>query len=798
MSFPKLQYQNGYGVSPSVQPQCQSPFAEARMTNGGRRAGHDRLIPCTRSALSQCATRLLSALLLCVGCGFAVSSAATTPAMVADYVGNGACANCHEQATADWTDSHHDLAMQEATPDTILGDFDNAQFNYHGVTTTFSRRGDDYFITTDNAKGALQTFPVNYVFGVEPLQQYLLPLPGGRLQALAIAWDTRPVQAGGQRWYHLYEEEPVLAGNPLHWTGGYFNWNTSCAECHSTDVKKRYNAETDQFTTHYEQIDVGCEACHGPGSTHQQLAQKGALSPEQTGFEMSLSARGVWQWSEGASIARRTEALDNTLQIDTCGRCHARRSTLGDYHPGRPLLDTHRLALIDTPLYWPDGQIRDEVYVYGSFIQSKMHQAGVVCTNCHNPHSNELVAEGNAVCGQCHTATQYDTPSHHRHTAKGAGTACVGCHMPSQIYMGVDARRDHSMRIPRPDLSLSTGSPNACNQCHTEESANWAYSALLDWGVRFTGQRNHPARAFHAADRGDVRATPVLLETANNQANSALLRASAISHLSALIPERTASYLSLWLSSPDPLIRQAAIEAAGHLPPEQRLPILTPVLEDPVLGVRMMTAEQLADLSAASMKEQTEQIAALNKEYREVQSQHLDMPSVLAQLSRFQLAQGETSAAEAGLLSALEKNPQSSIARVNLADLYRSLGDEGAARAILEEGLALSADDGAMWFSKALLEIRDGNPQAGLKALETAATLEETPGYYHYVLAVAQNDQGHLDKALATLHHIHNMAPGQPTVLSALMQYSNTAGDRPAAERYREELRATLQAAGLQ
>jgi len=316
--------------------------------------------------------------------------------------------------------------------------------------------------------------------------------------------------------------------------------------------------------------------------------------------------------------------------------------------------------------------------------------------------------------------------------------------------------------------------------------------------VRFTGQRNHPARAFHAADRGDVRATPVLLETANNRANSGLLRASAISHLSALIPERTASYLSLWLSSPDPLIRQAAIEAVGHLPPEQRLPILMPVLEDPVLGVRMMTAEQLADLSTASLSTQAERVAALHKEYRDVQSQHLDMPSVLAQLSRFQLAQGETQAAEAGLLSALKKNPQSSVARVNLADLYRSLGDDSAARAILEAGLALSADDGAMWFSKALLEIRDGNPQAGLKALETAAALEETPGYYHYVLAVAQNDQGHLNKALATLQQIHNVAPGQPNVLSALMQYSNIAGDRPAAERYRAELRATLQAAGLQ
>ena len=364
--------------------------------------------------------------------------------------------------------------------------------------------------------------------------------------------------------------------------------------------------------------------------------------------------------------------------------------------------------------------------------------------------------------------------------------------------MGVDAKQERSMRVLRADVSRSTGSPNACNQCHTEESADWAYSALLDWGVRFTGQRNHPARAFHAADRGDVRAIPVLLETANNQANSALLRASAISHLNSLIPARTASYLSLWLSSSDPLIRQAAVEAAGHLPPEQRLRILTPVLEDPVLGVRMTTAEQLAGLPAANLSTQAERVAALNKEYREAQSQHLDMPSILAQLSQFQLAQGEAQEAEAGLLSALKKNPQSSVARVNLADLYRSLGANTAARAILEAGLTLSADDGAIWFSKGLLEIRDGNLQAGLKALETAAALEGTPGYYHYVFAVAQNDQGYPDKALSTLEQLHRLAPGQPNVLSALMQYSNIAGDRPAAERYRKELRATLKAAGLQ
>ncbi|MEK9625249.1 MAG: HEAT repeat domain-containing protein, partial [Halieaceae bacterium] len=486
--------------------------------------------------------------------------------------------------------------------------------------------------------------------------------------------------------------------------GGFFNWNTSCAECHSTDVKKRYDAVDDRFDTHYAQIDVGCEACHGPGGDHVALADAGSLSPAQTGFAMSLKARGTWQWAEGADIAQRSEPLTSNHQIDSCARCHARRGTLGEYHPGKPLLDTHRLALIEEPLYWSDGQIRDEVYVYGSFIQSKMHQAGVACTNCHNPHSNRLVVEGNGVCAQCHLASTYDNPTHHRHQVASAGSACVDCHMPSQLYMGVDSRRDHSMRIPRPDLSMSTGAPNACNQCHTDQSADWAYSALVDWGVRFADRRNHPARAFHAAGRGDVRAAPVLLETANNTKNTPMLRASAITQLGRLLPERLMPSLPLWLESNDPLIRWAAAEAAGQLPPEQQLQRLMPLSKDPVLSVRMVAAEQLAGLipptggtpasaipdlpgQETTLEEQpqaTGPLDALFDEYVRVQSQHLDMPSVLTQLGGFQRARGNVGAAEALLVSALEKNPQASASRVNLADLYRTQGNEAAARATLE------------------------------------------------------------------------------------------------------------------
>ena len=213
-----------------------------------------------------------------------------------------------------------------------------------------------------------------------------------------------------------------------------------------------------------------------------------------------------------------------------------------------------------------------------------------------------------------------------------------------------------------------------------------------------------------------------------------------------------------------------------------------------------MSAEQLAGLipAASGSPGQKDPFEALFREYMTVQSQHLDMPSVLAQLSSFQQARGETEAALSLLQSALRKNPEASVSRVNLADLYRTLGSEAAARETLETGIALNADDGALWFSLALLEVREGNAKQGLQALAKAASLEETPGYYHYVLAVAQNDQGLSTEALATLKATHRAAPGQPNVLAALMQYSQLAGDRQSAQRYRDELRATVQAAGLQ
>ena len=727
----------------------------------------------------------------------ALFHAATSPA--AEWVGAEACAGCHNAAYDDWQGSHHDLAMQPATPETVLGDFDNATFTYAGTTSRFFRKGERFLVRTDNAKGELETFPVAYVFGVYPLQQLLLPGPGGRLQALTIAWDARPAAEGGQRWYHLFAGENIRAGDPLHWTGIYHNWNNRCAECHSTDVRKGYEVAHDRYNTQFEALDVGCEACHGPGGKHVSLAASGNLGDARWGgFPVNLSAGREWQRSPAQSIAEPTTEAAKNGQLATCGRCHARRSTLGDYHYGADLLDTHRLATLDTPLYWPDGQIRDEVYVLGSFMQSKMHGAGVVCSNCHNPHSGSLLAEGNALCSQCHAPEQYDTPQHHHHST-AAGSACVDCHMPATTYMGVDARRDHSLRVPRPDISLETGAPNACRQCHKEQSNDWALSAFQDWGAKLKPGPRNAARAFHAADRGDIRSVPTLRSIMAADNSAAILRASAASRLSQFALPDNIQNLAPLLRADSPLLRASAVRAVPDaLPPARRYLLLRPLIDDPVLDVRMAVAEQLASLPLAELRDQDRPaLQALFDEYRGVQRQHLDMPSVRLQLATFEGQQGDIARAEQHLRAAITLNPQLEPAVLNLADLLRQSGRDDEARALLTEGIAQSSDAAGLKHSLGLLEVRDGRRLTGLKWLKAAMETQPDNSRYRYVYAVALHDSGDVASALKLLADTNQKFPGQPDILNALITYHAQAGDTDTARRYQNEARRVFNAAGL-
>lgn len=348
-------------------------------------------------------------------------TAASGPAA---FVGSPQCARCHGAEYTAWNTSHHAAAMQPATSSTVLGRFDGTTFSATGKPFTFFRRGDESIVRTDGTNGRLHDFTVRYTFGVWPLQQYLVDFPGGRFQALKVAWDARPVSSGGQRWFSLNAGSAAADTGELRWTGPEYTWNFMCADCHSTGVRKGYDAANDTYHTTVTEISVGCEACHGPGSEHLKWAAAPAwrrwLFWRDNGLPAQLTERrGVrWLLDSGASIAHRSVARTTDREVETCAQCHARRVHIADgYTAGAPLLDFYIPELIDSDLYYPDGQQRDEVFNYVSFQESKMYHAGVTCSDCHEPHSGQLRRPGNQLCEQCHRASTYDTPAHSRHSA---------------------------------------------------------------------------------------------------------------------------------------------------------------------------------------------------------------------------------------------------------------------------------------------------------------------------------------------------------------------------------------------
>ncbi len=459
------------------------------------------------------------------GRGGSTSTDGREPA--AAFVGAQACAGCHPQEHARWAESDHALAMQVASETTVLGDFADRRFAHGRVSTTFFRRDGRFMVRTDGPDGKLDDFEIKYTFGVRPLQQYLVELPGGRLQALSIAWDARPREAGGQRWFHLYPNETIDFRDELHWTRRQQNWNYMCADCHSTNVRKNYDAAAARYATTWSEINVACEACHGPGSRH--VAWAGATRAGRTydehdrkGLTVVLRERRGAQWAIDAAsgTAKRSVPRTTAVELDVCAQCHARRSQISsDYSPGRPFLDHYRPALLSAPLYWSDGQQRDEVYSWGSFLESRMHAAGVTCSDCHEPHGQKLRAPGNQVCAQCHAPAKYDAATHHFHRAGGRGAECAGCHMPSTRYMIVDPRHDHGLTVPRPDRSVAFGVPNACTRCHTDRKPDWAAAQVRTWYGRDPAGYQRFAEAFHAAETGAGVAAQQLAAIARDRLN---------------------------------------------------------------------------------------------------------------------------------------------------------------------------------------------------------------------------------------------------------------------------------------
>jgi tetratricopeptide (TPR) repeat protein len=708
--------------------------------------------------------------------------------IAAEFVGSESCSACHQAQHAAWKTSQHALAMQHASPDTVRGNFDDARYAFDGVTSTFFRRDGKYFVRTDGPDGKLADFEVKYTFGLEPLQQYLVELPGGRLQALAVTWDTRPADQGGQRWFRQYPDEKLDFRDELHWTQRSQNWNFMCADCHSTNVRKGYDAAKEGFDTQWSEISVGCESCHGPGSAHLAWAKAKPSSDRTKGLTVALDERrgAAWQIDPASGNAKRTPELRSGREIEVCGPCHARRAQIAEgWQAGAALMDHYLPALLSPGLYHADGQQRDEVFIWGSFLQSRMHRAGVTCSDCHDPHTQKLRAPGNAVCAQCHLASKYDAKAHHFHPEGTLGAQCANCHMPATTYMVVDPRRDHSLRVPRPDLSVKLGTPNACNDCHRESTAQWS----ADWIARWYGaqRRNeaHYGEAIDAGRRGGAGAARGLVAVATSVAYPPIVRASAIELLARYPGPTTDAAVRSALGDADPLVRHAALAALQAPTVPQLAASIAPLLNDPVRAVRVEAARRVAPhvagLDAASRPAFDRAMA----EHEAVQRGNLDRPEAWMNLGNLHAMRGDPAAAEAAFREALKRDARFVPAYVNLADLRREQRRDADAEAVLREGLRVVPDAPALREALGLALVRQGKKGPALAEFAAARKSAPAEARYAYLYAVALHDAGRRAEAIRVLDDAAKRS-GDRDVLLALAAFRGEGGDEAGA---REALR---------
>ena len=719
---------------------------------------------------------LLSLVAACERGGDAPPPADPLPTAQATFVGGQACAGCHAEQVSSWAGSHHDAAMQPAVPDTVLGDFTNAELTYNGVTSAFFGRDGEYWIRTDGPDGTLEEYRVTHTFGVEPLQQYLLEFPDGRRQASSIAWDTRSAEQGGQRWFHLYPDGAIDHEDPLHWTGTFQNWNTMCAECHSTNLEKNFSVEAQAFDTTWSSIDVDCEACHGPGSAH-------IAAPNDVSLALPAMAR-AWIMNEATGIAARSPALESTAELEVCAQCHSRRAQLTDaFVPGQALFDGYRPALLDEGLYHADGQILDEVYVYGSFVQSAMHAAGVTCSDCHDPHSTRLRTDADSICGTCHLPNAFATAEHHNHPENDT-PGCIDCHMRSETYMVVDPRHDHSFRVPRPDLSMRLGVPNACNDCHGDEPAAWAAEQVAGWFPEGRHTEFHYGEAIAAGRAWQADRVALLERVVTDSTMPAIVRATAVSLLGAQVDDAVLDVVGLALLDDDPLVQLAALDVAARFPADLRIDYAQRFLDAPHRALRIAAARSLAALRPRLGARRQQDLDAALEEYVAAQAFNADRAEGHYNLGGLHDELGRPADAEQSYLAAIEREPAFAASYVNLADIYRRTGREDEAQELLADAMAAIPADAGLPFALGLSLVRSEREAEALELIERAVELAPQEPYYAYALGVGLYSAGEQQNALALLGEAQERFPGYRDLLFALATMHRDSGSIDEALHY--------------
>lgn len=690
----------------------------------------------------------------------------------ATYAGSNTCQACHAKEYNDFLKSDHAHAMDSATQQTVKANFNNSSFNYFGTVASFYTKANRFFVRTTDTSGAQKEFEIAYTFGHTPLQQYVVAFGDGRKQVLPYCWDTRPAAAGGQRWFHLYGNEEIKPDDELFWQRYSQNWNYMCADCHTTGLQQNFDVEANTFNTTYAALNVNCESCHGPATKHVQWAKNKSSKDLYKGFVFSLKENNVsWVMNKQTGIAQRNTPRQHDMQVQTCARCHSRSIPATEkYDFGHALLWSHIPDNAGPEAFYIDGQQKEEDYEHASFLQSKMYAAGVTCSNCHNAHSGELIQPGNLLCAQCHAPEKFDTEAHTHHPVNTTGASCVSCHMPGKNYMQVDHRLDHSIRIPRPDLGTTTGSPDACTQCHGSDNKQSIIASFKNWYDSSLLQKSeHYGVLLHAIstykDSAFVRYTQLLTKADYPD----IMKATAFRYATLYPTPGVIQEIQKNLESPNELLRYRALESLGEFPPDQVGSYLVPMLKDAVPTIRMEAARILApihtQLDAAGRNDFDQAIAA----YISVQKKMASRPETCMNLGIVYAQLQQYKEAEKFYLLGLERYPNFAALYVNAADLYRMVKNEELCKKYLDAGIRLFSGNAALQQSLGYWHIRKNQTDAGMAALKLAMQLDRNNAEYTYSYAIGLYSTGKKKEAISLLKQYLATHPNDPAMINALI-----------------------------
>ncbi len=680
------------------------------------------------------------------------------------FTGSSTCKQCHEEEYEAWTKSDHYKAMQTAGSETVLGNFENAVFKSKGFTNRMFKKGDSFYMQLENREGRPDTFKIAYTFGYYPLQQYLIEFPDGRYQCTHIAWDSKD-----NKWFDLYPDLQIHSSEWLHWTGGSQTWNSMCADCHSTNLQKNYNAGSDSYHTTYNEINIACEACHGPGSEHVRLSM---LNPDAEEVQGKIY------------LGRNSEQQE---QMQFCVRCHSRRSQLNNsFNHNEHWMQQYSPEILRPGLYHADGQILDEVYVWGSFTQSKMYREGVKCIDCHDPHTYKRRFEGNRLCLQCHDINVYDNRSHHFHNPGSEGAKCESCHMPGQYYMVNDYRPDHSFRVPRPDLSVKYDVPNACNECHSDKTADWASAHVEKWYGK--------ERRFHFSE--------LLLKAAHNQSDVKeikrfinsdtipdIAKATAVYHLQNYAGSEAWEVLINALDNPSELVRRTALEGLDMYNSTENTGYFVKMLYDTARIVRHAAFNSIAGTDVSSMPaDVAAQFNSVSEDFFTARANNADFPSEKLFLGQYYHRTGQTELAKKYYEETLKKDNYQNMARMNLALIYNSAGENEKAVSLLKKVTEQEPLFDHAWYSLGILYAEMNRPDSAIYYLTKTTEINSHNSSAYYNLGLLYQQQLKIKEAEKAFSGGLKNNPGNERLLYAMSHLYLQTGNSKSAAFYIKEL----------